>query len=109
MFVLTSCRISEYNVPAILPNQCAVYSLLLSTGTNLVRPRHYNPPNENNANSCLCSSVVYSLLSACGVCQVDKPIAEANPSPKCVHLPPSADNLVIYFFVLSCFAFVWYH
>jgi hypothetical protein len=88
----------------------ALYILSCSP-PQLIRPRNYDPPNEITASNCSCSSVLYSLLSACGACQTDKPLAEASPPPKCVHqgFLPNISGLTIrwYIFPFSVlFAFV---
>jgi len=51
---------SETNVPALIPHY------------------HYQPPTQAQANNCQCSSVVYSLLGVCGLCQSDVPIQQDN-------------------------------
>jgi len=54
---------------------CEVASALLAVCTGsyevLALPVgfHYNPPSIQDANPCQCNTVVYSLLSECGLCQ----------------------------------------
>ncbi|KAJ8699956.1 hypothetical protein PTI98_003029 [Pleurotus ostreatus] len=44
---------------------------------------HYNGPALNTANNCACSTVTYSLLSACGTCQNRTIIPWATWSAQC--------------------------
>ncbi|KAF7338141.1 hypothetical protein MVEN_02038900 [Mycena venus] len=54
---------------------CEVASALLAVCTGsyevvaLPVNFHYNPPSMQDANPCQCNTVVYSLLSECGLCQ----------------------------------------
>ncbi|KDQ10212.1 hypothetical protein BOTBODRAFT_500253 [Botryobasidium botryosum FD-172 SS1] len=51
-YLLGQCSVTAWDVPAITPDQ------------------HYSgPQSPPYANDCLCSSVAYNLMSACGLCQ----------------------------------------
>jgi hypothetical protein len=65
----------EWKVPALPPQQCAVLPLLILTITTYPRSRLYSAPTKATANNCQCSSVVYSLLSACEACQMSTGMA----------------------------------
>ncbi|KIM48891.1 hypothetical protein M413DRAFT_438065 [Hebeloma cylindrosporum] len=52
-------------VAAFLESQCGI-----PTAVNAIPPgTHYLGPNSAQQNPCICSSVTYSMVSACGACQ----------------------------------------
>ena len=60
---------SEWVVPALGPHRYAVYSPLIPTA--IIHPQtlssRYAPSSQ--INNCQCSTVSYSVISACGMCQ----------------------------------------
>jgi len=55
------CLVAAYVMGACYNGDYSVY--------NLSYPLQYLPPDETQTNPCTCSTVGYSMLSACGICQ----------------------------------------
>jgi len=75
------CLVAAYAQGACNGGQFSVASLPEGT--------HYTGPFANQVNACECSTVVYSLVSACGLCQGDIFISWSDWSTNCSTVYPS--------------------
>lgn len=67
---LLSCRCALVSsAHYIIINLCQRYLVAYAVAPLPATDSHYLGPPLSSANSCLCSTVAYSLMSACGICQ----------------------------------------
>ncbi|TFK30081.1 hypothetical protein FA15DRAFT_197163 [Coprinopsis marcescibilis] len=73
---VAECVANHWTINSLGQSPCEVAGLLaqVCTGVRLILPQlpernEYYGPNSTNQNSCRCSSVLYSLISACAHCQ----------------------------------------